>query len=159
MQEHKNNVVAVVKEVAAVTSESVLYGRRSRVPDTTIESSEWSDDESVEPSSSLLDRRKLHNFTENLGDYEASILTADTEYTTGGEGDGYTTGGDGDGYTTAGYTTDDAAVINDIDIGMSYALNIDVPIASLARQLDDNLSTINDTGLTDAEGKHNKILF
>lgn len=163
LQEHKNNVVAVVKEVAAVTSESVLHGRRSRVPDTTLESSEWSDDESVEPpSSSLLDHdhRKLHNtYTENIGDIEARMLTVNTEYTVCGDGDGYTTGGDGDGYTTTGYTTDDAAVIDSIDMDMKYNPDVDLPVASLARQLDDNLSTMNDTGLTDAEGKQITLLL
>lgn len=148
LQEHKNNVVAVVREVAAVTSEVTSHNHRQRVPATTVE---WSDDESIEPSSLPGDSRRQQDigFSENMDDYVAnnSKVNADNEYTTGAEGDEYTTDGDGDGYTTTGgYTTDDAAATSGI------ATSVDLPITSAARHLDDNLSTLNDTGLTDAEG-------
>lgn len=148
LQEHKNNVVAVVREVAAVTAEATSHNHRQRVPATTVE---WSDDESIEPSSLPGDshRPQRNEFPETMDDYETnnSRVNADNEYTTGAEGDEYTTDGDGDGYTTTGgYTTDDAAATSGI------ATSVDLPITSTARHLDDNLSTLNDTGLTDAEG-------
>jgi len=154
LQEHKNNVVAVVRGPATVMADAISHSRKQRVMSLAVESS-WSDDESLEPSSSLLDnkhRPQRVGFKVGLSDYEAnsSIMTAETEYTTGGEGDDYTT--DGDGYTTTGYTTDEAAAPTDRETDMPYAATISQPDASTARQLDDNLSTLNDTGLTDAEG-------
>lgn len=153
LQEHKNNVVAVVRGPATVMADAISHSRKQRVMSLAVESS-WSDDESLEPSSSLLDnkhRPQRVGFKVGLSDYEAnsSIMTAETEYTTGGEGDDYTT--DGDGYTTTGYTTDEAAAPADRETDMPYAATISQPDASTARQLDDNLSTLNDTGLTDAE--------
>lgn len=149
--------MAVARGVAAaVQTDAALHGRRKRAPPppkSTVESSEWSDDESVEPLS-LLDDGDLQG--QCISDYKAdgSVTTADEGdgYTTGGgDGDGYTTGGgDGDGYTTGGgdgYTTDDA-----VDAGIAEDMvAADLSVIS-ARQLDDNLSTMNDTGLTDAEG-------
>lgn len=162
---------------ASVQTDAALHGRRKRAlppPKSTVESSEWSDDESIEPSS-LLDDGDLQG--QRISNYKAegSVTTADDGdgyttggadcdgyttgggdcdgYTTGGgDGDGYTTGGgDGDGYTTGGgdgYTTDDAA---DTGIAEDMMVAAESSVIS-ARQLDDNLSTINDTGLTDAEG-------
>lgn len=151
LQAHKNNVVAVVRAgtsgTIAGTAEAILHGRRRlRI---AAESSEWSDDdESVEPSSLLDDgHRESRHAAESVSDGGGSVVTADT---TGGDGDGYTTGGDGDGYTTTGYTTDDAVADKETDM-MAYVTGADLPV-TCARQLDDNLSTINDTGLTDAEG-------
>lgn len=150
LQEHKNNVVAVVRGAATVTADAILHNRKQHV----VESS-WSDDESIEPSSSLLDnkhRPQRIGFAVGMSDHEAnsSIITAETEYTAGGDGDDYTT--DGDGYTTTGYTTDEAAVPSGLDTDMVYVAVSCLPDTSAARQLDDNLSTMNDTGLTDAEG-------
>lgn len=153
LQEHKNNVVAVVREVAAVTSEVTSHNHRQRVPATAVE---WSDDESIEPSSLPGDSHRQQDikFSENMDEANNSRLNVDNEYTTGAEGDEYTTDGDGDGYTTTGgYTTDDAAATSGI------ATSVDLPITSAARHLDDNLSTLNDTGLTDAEGFNNFLYF
>lgn len=154
LQEHKNNVVTVVRGPATVMADPISHDRKHLVTSLPVESS-WSDDESLEPSSSLLDnkhRPQRVGFTVGLSDYEAnsSIVTAETEYTTGGDGDDYTT--DGDGYTTTGYTTDEAAALAGGDTDIPYAATRGQPDASIARQLDDNLSTLNDTGLTDAEG-------
>lgn len=151
LQEHKNNVVAVVRGPATVTADVISHSRKQRV--MAVESS-WSDDESLEPSSSLLDKKhrpQRIGFTVGMSDYEAnsSIVTAETEYTTGGDIDDYTT--DGDGYTTTGYTTDEAAAPAGQQTDRLYDSTRGVPDASTARQLDDNLSTMNDTGLTDAE--------
>lgn len=160
LQEHKNNVVAVVRGVTAATNEPGQHNRR-RVPPTAVESL-WSDDESMEPSLSLLDNgHQQQRIGLPVGDYDANatLVAADNEYTTGGEGDGYTTDCDGDGYTTTGYTTDDAPTSTaGMATEMSYATSADLPNISAARQLADNLSTMNDTGLTDAEGL-NTILF
>lgn len=151
-------MVSVVRGGTTVATEAAIHGRRKRVTATTDEFSEWSDDESVDPSSSLVDnghREQCVELSENTNDYAAnrSVVTADTEYIAGIDCDGYTTGGDGDGYTTTGYTTDEAAATADVGMEMVYATAADSPIAaSVARHLDDNLSTINDTGLTDAEG-------
>lgn len=152
LQEHKNNVVAVVKGPATVTADTISHSRK-RVMAVAVESS-WSDDESLEPLSSLLDNKHRPQgigFSVDISDQEAngSIVIAETEYTTGGDGDDYTT--DGDGYTTTGYTTDEAAASVGQETDMPYASTGDLPDASTARQLDDNLSTMNDTGLTDAE--------
>lgn len=146
LQEHKNNVVAVVRGATAVTNESGLHNRR-RVPTTATECL-WSDDESMEPSLPLLnDGHQQQRIGLPVGDYDANttLVSADNEYTTGGEGDGYTTDCDGDGYTTTGYTTDDAPT-------STADMTTEIPNISAARQLADNLSTMNDTGLTDAEG-------
>lgn len=151
LQAHKNNVVSVVKGVTGVTGETGLQNRRQRVTAiTTAESSEWSDDESVEPSS-LLDEAHQESTAKFKGDYKTNSNTVTTEYTFDGEGDGYTTGGDGDGYTTTGYTTDEAAANPEIARRMNFGRTVGLPITSV-RHLDDNLSTMNDTGLTDAEG-------
>lgn len=152
LQEHKNNVVAVVRGPATVMTDAVSHSRKQRGMALAVESS-WSDDESLEPS--LLEnkhRPQRIGFAVGMSDHEAnsSIVTAETEYTTGGDGDDYTT--DGDGYTTTGYTTDEAAAPAGRQTDMSYATTGGLPSASIARQLDDNLSTMNDTGLTDAEG-------
>lgn len=148
LQEHKNNVVAVVRGVPSVTAESASHSHRQRVPPSAVE---WSDDESIEPSSlpGESHRQQRTGFPETMDDYEANggRVTTDNEYTTGAEGDEYTTDGDGDGYTTTGgYTTDEAAATSGV------AMSVDLPLTSAARHLDDNLSTMNDTGLTDAEG-------
>lgn len=152
LQEHKNNVVAVVRGPATITTDAISHNRKQRGMALAVESS-WSDDESLEPS--LLEnkhRPQRIGFAVGISDHEAnsSIVTAETEYTTGGDGDDYTT--DGDGYTTTGYTTDEAAAPAGRQTDMSYATTGGLPGASIARQLDDNLSTMNDTGLTDAEG-------
>lgn len=169
-QAHKNNVVSVVRGTVATsgTTEAILHSRRQRAAVTSVvESSEWSDDESVEPASLLDDGPEEQKHAGNIeGDYEANgsvITTADTEYTNGG--DGYTTDdAAATGYTTddaaaTGYTTDDAAAtgyttddaVDDKPAVMAYVTNNDLPATSIGH-LDDNLSTINDTGLTDAEG-------
>lgn len=110
----------------------------------------------MEPSLSLLDnghQQKRIGLSEVEYDANATLVAADNEYTTGGEGDGYTTDCDGDGYTTTGYTTDDAPPSTaGMATEMPYAMAADLPNISPARQLADNLSTMNDTGLTDAEG-------
>jgi len=149
LQEHKNNVVAVIRGPPTVTSDVISHSRKQRVMALAVESS-WSDDELLEPSSLLLDkthRPQRIGFTVGMSDYEAnsSIVTAET-----GDGDDYTT--DGDGYTTTGYTTDEAAAPAGKETDMPYDATTGIPDASTARQLDDNLSTMNDTGLTDAEG-------
>lgn len=144
LQEYKNDVVA------AVTTEA-----RHRVQGMT-EFSEWSDDGSIEPLSSLLEqshRKQRIGLTENVGDYEASSIVTATD------GEEYTSGGDADGYTTTGYTTDDAALNVDTGMEVLYSTAVDLPVASLAQHLDDNLSTINDTGLTDAEGLNKLFRF
>ncbi|XP_025196837.1 uncharacterized protein LOC112595752 [Melanaphis sacchari] len=151
LQEHKNNVVAVVRGPTTVTTDAISHSRKQRSMALTVESS-WSDDESLEPS--LLDnkhRPQSIGFAVDISDHEvnSNIVTAEAEYTTGGDGDDYTT--DGDGYTTTGYTTDEAAAPVGRQTDMSYATTGGLPGASTARQLDDNLSTMNDTGLTDAE--------
>lgn len=164
-QAHKNNVVSVVRGAVATsgTTEAILHSRRQRAAATSaVESSEWSDDESVEPASLLDDGPEEQKRARSIeGDYEANgsvVTTADTEYTTGG--DGYTTDdAAATGYTTddaaaTGYTTDDAA--DDKLAVMAYVTNDDLPVTSV-RHLDDNLSTINDTGLTDAEGYNTYI--
>jgi len=147
-------VVSAVRGPATITSDVTSHSRKQRVMALAVESS-WSDDESLEPSSSLLNNkhRPPHiGFTVGMNDYETnnSIATAETEYTTGGDGDDYTT--DGDGYTTTGYTTDEAAALTGQETDMSYDATRGLPDVSTTRQLDDNLSTMNDTGLTDAEG-------
>jgi len=154
LQEHKNNVVAVVRGPVTVTADAISHNRKQRVMALAVESS-WSDDESIEPSSSLLDnnhRPQRIGFAVGINGREAnsSVVTAEAEYTACGDGDDYTT--DGDGYTTTGYTTDEAAAPADLETDMVYAVTGDLPEASTTRQLDDNLSTMNDTGLTDAEG-------
>ncbi|VVC26042.1 Hypothetical protein CINCED_3A010240 [Cinara cedri] len=167
LQEHKNNVVSVVRGGAAITTEVAIHRHQKRVTATTEEFSEWSDDESVDPLSALMDnsyREQCIEFTKNANDFEVnrSLVTANTDYTVGVDCDGYTTGGDGDGYTTTGYTTDEAAATADTGMEIVYATAADSSITSIAQHLDDNLSTMNDTGLTDAEGLnifHNLIKF
>lgn len=144
LQEYKNDVVSAVTTVA-----------RQRVQGTT-EFSEWSDDGSIEPLSFLLEhshREQRIGLTENVGDYEASSIVTATD------GEEYTSGGDGDGYTTTGYTTDDAALNADTGMDVVYSKAVNLPVASISQHLDDNLSTINDTGLTDAEGSNIYIFF
>lgn len=152
LQSHKNNAVA--RGVVAVTPKIGLHGRRRQLQTTaavtTAESSEWSDDESIEPLSLQDDGHPVPS-AGFVGDYVADSSVVTAEFTSGCEGDGYTTGGDGDGYTTTGYTTDEAATTADIAARMNFVRTACLP-ANSARHLDDNLSTMNDTGLTDAEG-------
>lgn len=152
LQANKNNAVAIARGPVAVTPETGLHGRRQlqAMAVTTAESSEWSDDESVEPMS-LQDDGHPGPSTGFAGDYVADSRMVTAEFASGGEGDGYTTGGDGDGYTTTGYTTDEAAATADIAARMNFVRTARLPATS-ARHLDDNLSTMNDSGLTDAEG-------
>lgn len=141
-----------VKKATALTTETGLHNRRRATTTATADSSEWSDDESVEPSSLLDDghQEQSTGFTSGYKASNDSTMTA-ADYTSGGEGDSYTTGGDRDGYTTTGYTTDETAAAAGIETQTNFVSGANI-LGSPAHHFEDNLSTINDTGLTDAEG-------